>query len=275
MRIRCIKPEFWDSESVGRISIPARLLFIGLWSLADDHGRAREHSRFLANRIFTYDNVSDQQIEDYLWELVNENMIVRYESGGSHYLQICNWLNHQKIDKQGKPKYPGPDNIRECSRILAKNSLGSGIRDQGSGTTDHERELSRGSREDSREVVVVDNLEDPFPNLATPEQIERARAKPQTGPDFPMRITFADWRISRPKLGFKPRGEDGDMAHWTKLFDRWTKVDKNKTDVFDLMYETLKSKLEPRQAIWFNQAMDYLESNFDYDQALKESNAST
>lgn len=35
-RIRTIKPEYWTSEQVLDLSIPARLAFIGLWNFCDD-----------------------------------------------------------------------------------------------------------------------------------------------------------------------------------------------------------------------------------------------
>ena len=38
-RIRYIKPEFFDSEQVASVSLGARLLFAGLWTVADREGR--------------------------------------------------------------------------------------------------------------------------------------------------------------------------------------------------------------------------------------------
>ena len=43
-RIRTIKPEFPQSESMGRVSRDARLTFILLWTMADDAGRLRSCS---------------------------------------------------------------------------------------------------------------------------------------------------------------------------------------------------------------------------------------
>ena len=40
-RIRTIKPEFPQSETIGRLSRDARLLFLQLFTLVDDAGRAR------------------------------------------------------------------------------------------------------------------------------------------------------------------------------------------------------------------------------------------
>ncbi|WP_208281680.1 hypothetical protein [Massilia oculi] len=64
-------------------------------------------------------------------ELENEGCIVRYKAGAQSYVQISNWLIHQKIDKPSKSKIPPFD---ESSRILAKPlevSSEEGIKDQG------------------------------------------------------------------------------------------------------------------------------------------------
>src|SRR4051812_35993475 len=97
-RIRSIKPEFPQSESMGRVSRDSRLLFIELWTLADDSGRLRGNSRMLASLLFPYDNDAPELIDGWLGELDHEDCIRRYKIGGDSYLQICNWLIHQKID---------------------------------------------------------------------------------------------------------------------------------------------------------------------------------
>ena len=55
-RIRTIKPEFPQSESMGRVSRDARLCFVMLWTIADDSGRLRGNSRMLASLLFPYDD---------------------------------------------------------------------------------------------------------------------------------------------------------------------------------------------------------------------------
>lgn len=115
-RIRTIKPEFPHSESMGAVSREARLCFIMLWTLADDSGRLRGNSRMLASLLYPYDDDAPEMIEAWLSELECQNCIVRYEVNGSKYLEVCNWLTHQKIDKPSRSKLPGID---EGSRILA------------------------------------------------------------------------------------------------------------------------------------------------------------
>lgn len=55
-RIRTIKPEFPQSESVGRLSREARLLFLLMLTIADDEGRMRGNGRFIAAQLYPYDD---------------------------------------------------------------------------------------------------------------------------------------------------------------------------------------------------------------------------
>src|SRR5579862_1899257 len=98
-RIRTIKPEFPHSETLGRVSRDARLLFILLWTIADDSGRARADSRLLASLLFPYDDDAKEQISVWLTDLEGAGAIRLYTVDGNSYLDIPKWLTHQKIDK--------------------------------------------------------------------------------------------------------------------------------------------------------------------------------
>lgn len=119
---------------MGRVSRDARLLFVQLWTLCDDEGRTRAPSRMLASLLFPYDDDAPKLIDKWLSELEREKCIVRYQIEGQTYLEVCNWLNHQKIDKPSKSKIQPFDeasitlsNVRECSSL----DQGSRIKDQG------------------------------------------------------------------------------------------------------------------------------------------------
>lgn len=114
-RIRTIKPEFPQSETIGFLSRDARLLFIQLWTIADDEGRSRASSRMLASLLYPYDDDAGTLMEQWLEELEGKQCIRRYEVEGSKYLEIINWLKHQKIDKPSKSKIPQFENPREDS----------------------------------------------------------------------------------------------------------------------------------------------------------------
>jgi hypothetical protein len=132
-RIRTIKPEFPQSESMGRVSREARLTFVLLWTLADDAGRLRGNSRMLASLLFPYDDDAPGLIDGWLSELVREECVTRYLADGGAYVQINNWLDHQKIDKPSGSKIPAFDeSSRTFANPLERSSEDLRTKDQGS-----------------------------------------------------------------------------------------------------------------------------------------------
>jgi len=168
-RIRTIKPEFPQSESMGRISRDARLCFVQLWTIADDSGRLRGASRMLASLLFPYDDDAPGLIDGWLTELEREECIHRYKSDGQHYIEICNWLSHQKIDKPSESKIPSFANIREDSpRIREHSTLDQGMdqgMDQGEeADDDHEKIEKRKTYGTEKNVMLTENQ---YHNLET------------------------------------------------------------------------------------------------------------
>jgi hypothetical protein len=107
-RIRTIKPEFPHSESIGRLSRDARLMFIQLWTIADDHGRARAAPQLLCGQLYPYDADAPKLIGKWLAELEHEGHIRLYEVDDSRYLEISGWSKHQRVDNAGKSNIPEP-----------------------------------------------------------------------------------------------------------------------------------------------------------------------
>ena len=128
-RIRTIKPEFPQSESMGRVSRDARLTFVMLWTVADDDGRLRGNSSLLAGLLFPYDDDARKKIDEWLGELEREGCIVRYQVGKDSYVAITNWSEHQKIDHKRCSVLPDPPaealaKPREASREFANPRAG-------------------------------------------------------------------------------------------------------------------------------------------------------
>lgn len=91
----------------------------------------------LASILFPYDEDAPNLIESWLTELDNEECIVQYRHNNGSYIEICNWLSHQKIDKPSASKLPSS---RESSRILANpREMSSGDLGPGPGSKDRER----------------------------------------------------------------------------------------------------------------------------------------
>ncbi|HXR94256.1 MAG TPA: hypothetical protein VN718_00145 [Rhizomicrobium sp.] len=133
-RIRTIKPEFPHSESMGRVSREARLLFLMLFTIVDDEGRARAAPRMLASLLFPYDDDANSRIGAWLAELERENCVALYEVDGNAYLRIANWLAHQRIDMPSRSRLPPPPstNPREASPQEGKGTEGKGEDGKGS-----------------------------------------------------------------------------------------------------------------------------------------------
>src|SRR3990167_4854178 len=132
-RIRTIKPEFCQSEKIGRLSRDARLLFVKLWPFVDDHGRCRGNSRLLAANLFPYDDDAGGLIDGWLAELEREGCVRRYIIDDQTYLDIPNWGKHQRIDNAGKSQIPeySPNlaaNRREPPLYLGPSTLDIGPR---------------------------------------------------------------------------------------------------------------------------------------------------
>jgi hypothetical protein len=116
-RIRTIKPEFPQSESTGRLSRDARLLFILLWTIADDFGKGRASSRMLASLLYPYDEDVPDLIDDWMAELEREGCVRRYSIDNTMYFDIPTWSKHQRVDRPTPSKFP---NFDEGSRLIAK-----------------------------------------------------------------------------------------------------------------------------------------------------------
>jgi hypothetical protein len=114
-RGRFIKPEFWMDEDLARLSKEARLLFIGLWQLADRAGRFEDRPKRIKAEIFPYDDVdADALLTELATQKVHGNgaFIQRYEVSGKRYIQIANFAKHQKCHpKEPDSVLPGPDNV--------------------------------------------------------------------------------------------------------------------------------------------------------------------
>lgn len=130
-RIRTIKPEFPQSESLGGCSRDARLTFVLLFTLVDDSGRTRAASRMLASVLFPYDEDAPSKIVGWLQELERAGCIQCYQVADNAYLEITNWLLHQKIDKPSKPKYPPPPDCSAKAREDSANPREGSWLDQG------------------------------------------------------------------------------------------------------------------------------------------------
>lgn len=108
-RKRMIDPSIWSDEKLGLLSPLHRLLFIGLFSNADDEGRLPGHPNYVKSLIFPYDNdITPQNVEAMLNDLNSKGFILTYMVNGQRYIQVVNFLKYQKINRPTPSKIPPP-----------------------------------------------------------------------------------------------------------------------------------------------------------------------
>jgi len=103
MRIRTIKPDFWMDETIGELSIPARLMFIALLNYADDDGNFKVSIKQIKVHTFPYDDID---IAPLLQELTKYNLIRLYVVDGISYCNITNFKKHQRINRPTPSIHP-------------------------------------------------------------------------------------------------------------------------------------------------------------------------
>lgn len=104
-RTRQLKHDFFLNEELSKLRPHARLLFAGLWLLADREGRLKDEPGKIKAQLFPYESLD---IDKLLKEL-SEGFIMRYEVGGKRLLAIPSLVVHQKIHPNEKAsELPAP-----------------------------------------------------------------------------------------------------------------------------------------------------------------------
>lgn len=98
-RARNIKPGFFRNADLVELPFEARLLFIGLWTIADRAGRLEDRPKQIKMELFPADNMDCNEL---LSQLAAVNMISRYEYDGKRYLQVVNFCKHQNPHRDEK-----------------------------------------------------------------------------------------------------------------------------------------------------------------------------
>lgn len=108
-RIRTIKPEILEDEKTAFLSHLEYRLFTGAWIVADDYGNLRGDPDYIRCQIVWASKETRDTVAEALAELERAELVRRYTVRGQTYYHILNFHKHQRIDKPGKPKCPGPD----------------------------------------------------------------------------------------------------------------------------------------------------------------------
>jgi len=141
-RSRLLKPGFFKNEVLSDLDPLDRLLFAGLWTLADREGRLEDRPRRIKNELFPCD---DYDVDAGIYRLASAEFVERYTSCNIRVLLIVNFSKHQsphgtekdsllpnregKIDTNARSKNgyiilaenPAPNKINDLAEILTVN----------------------------------------------------------------------------------------------------------------------------------------------------------
>lgn len=93
MRARNIKPGFFKNEELAECSTWARLMFPGLWMMADREGKLENRPKRIKAEIFPFDNVD---VSALVYELEAHGLIKTYTIEGCAYIWIIKFCEHQR-----------------------------------------------------------------------------------------------------------------------------------------------------------------------------------
>lgn len=162
-RIRSLKPEAFESETLALVTVYAERTFYGMSTQADDRGRLADKPAVINGKLWAVRSEQEphsaKDLEAELEQLESVGLICRYVGcDGKAYLHLVTWDDHQRVDKPGKPRTP------RCPTHQVEDECGKhgtdpcpppppGHRPDGSREDSREsRETLAKSPEDSRDV---------------------------------------------------------------------------------------------------------------------------
>lgn len=106
MRARNLKPGFFKNEILADCDPLARILFAGLWCMADREGRLEHRPKRIKIEVLPYDNCN---VEKLLTQLSTKGFIRVYTVSNESYIEIINFRRHQNCHiKEAESTIPAP-----------------------------------------------------------------------------------------------------------------------------------------------------------------------
>lgn len=182
MRIRTIKPEFFDSPHTAEASAVLRLAYIGLWCWADDTGHGTCNPKELEGAIFPNDDLavlSHGEFADFrgiLPQLAAVFGVLFYEVDGRTFFEIPSWNRHQRVREGASSKFPMPDEgklLFTCENTgqsdnLPQSAATRGEMPPGTGEQGNRGTEEQGSNEDL--TVFMSEIGEPITDAPTDDR---------------------------------------------------------------------------------------------------------
>lgn len=176
-RSRNIKPGFYKNEELAECSVWARLIFPGLWMLADREGRLEDRPKRIKAELLPMDA---QEVEPLLVELADHGFIKRYKADGKAVIWIPNFLKHQNPHHREQPSdLPSHESPGLCVDGMQEKPEASTPFHGGQAVLIPDSPLSESLNSDSLNTATPDKSGERFGKfwLAYPKKVAKADAK--------------------------------------------------------------------------------------------------
>lgn len=259
MRSRNIKPGFFHNEELVECSFPARILFIGLWCLADREGYLEDRPKKIKIQVFPADPVD---CEALLCELDEAALILRYEADGEKYIWIPGFRAHQNPHRREKPSEfpPHPDDAERRRGPAGEKTEQVPTKDRPRTDQDQaEGEPGHGRARLNPDILNPDILN---PETNTPQppsggQGDKSPEDPPLKPEFSGRVPqvyhpdferfWAEYPMRGGKKGSKRKAFE---AWWRAMRDGLTTPEKIIADIVRL--RASYGEFPPDAVTWIN-----------------------
>jgi hypothetical protein len=111
-----LKPGFFTNDALAEVAPIGRLLFAGLWCIADREGRLEDRPARIRAEVLPYER--DVDVPALLDELAARGFLVRYGANGRRYIQITTFTRHQSPHvREPASTIPAPDEAESCTDL--------------------------------------------------------------------------------------------------------------------------------------------------------------
>ncbi len=118
-----IDPKFWQDDKMMSLTSMHRLLFIGIWNFSDDVGIHKNSNSMLKAEVFPCDDITVEKVGELKDELIQQQLIVPFNSEGIELFYVKNWRIYQYIQKSVPSKYTLPEDYCSPTVVLQPNRI--------------------------------------------------------------------------------------------------------------------------------------------------------
>jgi len=207
-RARNIKPAFFTNDELAEIEPIGRLLFIGLWTIADCNGNVEWREKKIKAQILPYDSCD---VKEIMINLDKSGFVRFYSDGDKIYLNITNFDKHQNPHKNEREKGTETPEYSESMRQVV---------DLTTITINHDKS---GLNQDENETNRADSL-NLIPDSPTPNK-DNGRSIDQPYPLELVEKAFEHfwkiWKQAKKDIGKVDTSPKGDTLKkkWKPMFN--------------------------------------------------------